>query len=171
MRAILLRRRWRGDGSGLLGVAAAQLVGSGPLLVGPGVGPLAGGEVVLEGLDDAVDEVAVGRAVPADPEARVAVEALALEHGRLVVPMPMPMPMPMNTNTDSTVVAAAAGLRLFGWFLLGGGRGGIRASVGGGFERPREHVGEDLAVLEGKDRGEGENGSWKKAEHGENHGF
>lgn len=41
--------------------------------------------VVLEGVDDVVDEVAVRRGIPSEPVASVAVETLAVKHRRLVV--------------------------------------------------------------------------------------
>ena len=41
--------------------------------------------MVLEGFDGLVDELAVGGGVPAEPEGGVAVEAVAVEEGRVRV--------------------------------------------------------------------------------------
>lgn len=81
--------------------------------------------MVVESFDGLVNELAVGGRIPAEPEASVAVEAVAVEEGRRVM--------------------AAAALLLGALFLVlinSGEEGGVC-----GFEGSSDHVGQNFAVF------------------------
>lgn len=94
------------------------------------------GQVFLESLDGLVDELAVGRGVPSEPVASVAVEAIAVEHRWSV-----------GAVTVLGVVASA-------WGFLGGFSLGILGDwrQSSGFQGAGNHIGQDFTVLQGEHR-------------------
>lgn len=132
------------------GPSAAWLLS--PLAAGgPLGGSFPGRQMLLERLDYLVDELAVRGGVPAEPVARVAAEAVATEHRRL-----------MRPSASTTAPGLLLGAPLAALRALEVERGQVAA-----VERPRDHVREYLPVFGREDGDKGQDGGREELHNGE----